>query len=388
MELQALVLKVLKDPNDPTSIRQIAWLKTKRRTQKLRKKLARIHEELPRHHNQAEGARIILGLKSISSAQLEISTGLSKLESHIDTTSHNVSQLKETSVSTQNLQNQFISSVAELRQDTSRRFESLESAISTNNNLHQDTTQRLENLESAILANNDLLQRLPAIFGLQAETIQQTSLTNSIQSTIEDSGNRTSGANANTITSIIHSSYQSIKFQTQYQDPNSCEVSCHCRCHSTQILNSPSFLKDILGRIFIGYKGIPFAKKCTNQKCKRYSTPKVYLSYYFPRWWVIKRMMVLLAQWRTAFSGPELLLRFPRCVGENSAVFTFAHYGNIEGLKLLFNNGNASPNDIDTRNQDVLTVFPPTYVPQNCLLNLLISMLFFIGPIILIQSNF
>lgn len=54
--------------------------------------------------------------------------------------------------------------------------------------------------------------------------------------------------------------------------------------------------------------------------------------------------------------GPELILRFPRRVGEHSEVFQFAENGNIEGLKSLFDLGKASLSDVNERNEDALRV--------------------------------
>lgn len=316
--------------------RRVAWLRAKKKTRRLTRKLARIHEELPRHYGYAEGSRITLGLANISSVQIDMSSGLSRLENQVDETSQSISQLREAVLSSQQQQEQTISSIEDLRQDTSNR---------------------LQKLESAMLSSNDLLQRLPEILTLQIQTSQQVStLTRSTQARIGSSTDQPPEAASSTTTSTIQSTYQSIMIRSQYQYPNSCDLNCHCCCHSLQAIASPSFLNNLLGGIFVGYKGLPsFAKKCNTQKCKRDSEPKVYFTYFFPQWWVINRMIILLAQWTMA-RGPELVLRFPRRVGDNSAVFRLAQTGNIEGLKLLFDNGKASPNDLNNLNMTVLHV--------------------------------
>lgn len=333
VQLRDLVSHVVTKSSD--AARRIAWLKAKKKTRRLSKKLARIHDDLPRWHGHAEGNRITLGLRDISTVQTDMSLGLSRLENHVQSTSKNVSQLREALISSQRVQDQTVSSIEDLRENTS---------------------ERLHRLESAVLNSNDLLQRLPEILTLQIQTSQQVStLTSSTRALIESSTTRYSETSTNT-TSTIQSTYQSIMIRSQYRPPNSCELACPCSCHLLQSLSSPSFLNKLLGGIFVGYKGLPsLAKKCTDSKCRRDSIPKVYFTYFFPQWWIIDRMIILIAQW-TFSRGPELFLRFPRRVGMNSAVFNLAEAGNIEGLKLLFNSGKASPNDVDPNNLGVLYV--------------------------------
>lgn len=260
VHLKALVLDMLKNPHDLTSnVRRIAWLKAKKKTRKLREKLTRIHKDLPWRYSQAEGARIILGLRNISNVQLEMSASLSRLKDQASTTSQNVDQT--------------ISSIEELRQITEQRFESLESTISS---------------------SSEFLQRLPNILSLEIEARQQN--LSAIRTTSTQSLEAT--ANTTNLTSTIQTTYRSIIIRSQYQYPTSCGLSCHCRCHLPQRIDSPDFLSSLLGRIFIGYKGLPaLAKKCTDERCKKDSQPKVYLTYSFPQWWIVDRMLLLLAQW-------------------------------------------------------------------------------------------
>lgn len=60
LELKSLVEAILSKPQDPKSIRQYTWFKARKKTRKLRSKLAQIHQELPKRLGQVEGSRIKL----------------------------------------------------------------------------------------------------------------------------------------------------------------------------------------------------------------------------------------------------------------------------------------------------------------------------------------
>lgn len=345
MQLRDLVSDVV--TKSTNAAKRIAWLKAKKKTRRLSKKLARIHDDLPRRHGNAEGSRITLGLRDISNIQTDMSAGLSKLEDHVETTSETVSQLRKALISSQLVQDQTVSSIEDL---------------------HKDTSQRLHRLESAILSSNDLLQRLPEILTLKIQTSQHVSTLETPTRALTGRSTTRQSEKATNTSSTIQSAYHSIMIRSQYRAPNSCELACRCKCHFPQTLRSPTFLNKLLGGIFIGYKCLPLpglAINCTDQRCRKNSVPKVYLTYFFPQWWIIDRMIILLAQWTTA-RGPELVLRFPRRVGDHAAVFKLALHGRIEDLKVLFRTGKASPNDVDNENSNTLYVTSPIPTFAGC----------------------
>lgn len=295
---------------------------------KLRKKLAQIHEELPRRLAQVEGSRIKLELTNISLVQQRIFSGLSRVETTGDTTSQHISNILEAQERhnealqlSQQLQHRINSSIEEIRTGTVHRLDRLESAFSINSGPQ------------------------PSALGMPRISIKG-----------EDSnlsGPITSGAVHQTVHSVteintqtLRSTYHSLSVQTRYRRPSSCNSACRCRCHMRQTVGTPSFLSGLIGQLFIGYKGMPtVAQPCTENNCKRSSEPSLFATYCFPTWWILDRMMLIIARLR-ANLGPEVILRFPRYISRNSEVALFVQQGKIDSLKTCVIDGKGSPNDL------------------------------------------
>lgn len=135
---------------------------------------------------------------------------------------------------------------------------------------------------------------------------------------------------------------------------NACERACQCSCHVQKSSSSPVLLGNLLGRLFIGYAGLPvLGKRCNNLACKGILSTAVSLEYWFPVnfWSNIVRMELSYHQ----TMGPALQLRTLRRVPDSAQCINFALDGNIDGLKFLFGQGLASPRDVTaTRGYSIL----------------------------------
>ncbi|KAJ8122753.1 hypothetical protein ONZ43_g1130 [Nemania bipapillata] len=103
----------------------------------------------------------------------------------------------------------------------------------------------------------------------------------------------------------------------------SCRAGCPCSCH-LQLLNA----------------------KCDDDACRGSPIRQVNLEYWFPLgfWSTIVRMQVTYG----LNMGPTLNLETLRRVPDSAVSVNFAVSGNIEGLKHLFRQGQASPRDVST----------------------------------------
>lgn len=145
---------------------------------------------------------------------------------------------------------------------------------------------------------------------------------------------------------IRESSATSIRISASLsQDRNSCRAWCGCACHVQSKLHTPEILKPLLGRLFIGYTGIPLIRQqCDQSSCRRHRSKAVKVSYYFPSWFfarILSLSIVLMPS-----DGPHISLTFPRIVSKDAIVFRFAEIGDVGGIKTLFREGTASPRDI------------------------------------------
>ena len=128
----------------------------------------------------------------------------------------------------------------------------------------------------------------------------------------------------------------------------SCSSSCGCRCHLTQWLETPRKLRNVLGLAFLGYSGLPASlQPCNIQSCRRHKQKfSAQFTWYFPSWFV---HLVLIAFFSmSSASGPELLLRIPCVIPPTSPIFAYVQSNNVQGIKSLFANRLASPNDVSS----------------------------------------
>lgn len=59
-----------------------------------------------------------------------------------------------------------------------------------------------------------------------------------------------------------------------------CRAGCPCACHLQQKSSSPALLNRVLGRLFVGYAGLPlFSPKCNSSACKSSRASQVSLEY-------------------------------------------------------------------------------------------------------------
>ncbi|KAG8419419.1 hypothetical protein J3458_004287 [Metarhizium acridum] len=128
---------------------------------------------------------------------------------------------------------------------------------------------------------------------------------------------------------------------------NACRRDCHCSCHTLKRSSSPAFLSNLLGRLFVGYTGLPvLSPKCDNAVCQASRSSKVSVEYWFPANFWSNIIQMELSYHQT--TGPSLQLRTLRGVPDNAQCVNFALNGNMDGLKFLFRQGLASPRDVST----------------------------------------
>ncbi len=138
---------------------------------------------------------------------------------------------------------------------------------------------------------------------------------------------------------------RAIRIETSVQH-NTCEQWCNCQCHASTQLQTPRWMRNAIGQFFIGYSAVPckMFRPCNEASCQRRSVPRARISYYFPVWF-LARKIYLHATWN-ALEGPELLIRLRRIVGPSALIFWYAGQGDLRGIQGLFSGGHASVDDV------------------------------------------
>jgi len=129
-----------------------------------------------------------------------------------------------------------------------------------------------------------------------------------------------------------------------------CDPWCACLCHKRQRWKMPMSLQNLLGDLYLGYPGAFFSRtECTETMCRRPSAQNTKFIYRLPPWLAARVIMADLG-------GPSPSLRAARVVERSAPIMQCSRNGDVEGIKMLFRSGLASPWDEDPIGQTPLLV--------------------------------
>ena len=149
---------------------------------------------------------------------------------------------------------------------------------------------------------------------------------------------------------------RALRIRARDYDRVNCQTWCPCVCHNQRSLATSGLLGHIMGRLFVGYTGLPFTgKSCNIASCRLKQTPFVNMEYWFPPWFLHYAVRLNVAFQSAA--GLHLQLRTLRRVPDSAECVRFALTGNIDGMRELFVKGLASPQDVSfTRGYSITRV--------------------------------
>ena len=137
----------------------------------------------------------------------------------------------------------------------------------------------------------------------------------------------------------------------------SCRPGCLCNCHIERKSNTSGHFDRVVGRLFVGYSGLPLLNSsCDSATCQRSQTPYISAEYWFPLGFCWSQIIRLELGYQPNI-GPQWQLNTLRRVTDSAQCVKYALGGNIDGLKSLFQQGMASPKDVSsTRGYSLLRV--------------------------------
>ena len=127
-----------------------------------------------------------------------------------------------------------------------------------------------------------------------------------------------------------------------------CKFTCACACHHQRRYFSYQFLRNFIGRVFVGYSGLPmFENDCTTLNCRRQSSLYLQLTCHFPTWFLSRALQIAILQ--DVAGDPKFVLTIRRRTPYESpnSIYLLARAGNVEGIRVLFTCREAFPNDIE-----------------------------------------
>jgi hypothetical protein len=155
-----------------------------------------------------------------------------------------------------------------------------------------------------------------------------------------------SGPSPTLPTTVPQNPVQAIGVRMSQDQGLKCDYDCSCACHVYYRLQTPRFMDRLLGSLFVGYSGCPVSKTpCNEFRCRARGTAKAQFTYYFPPWFLAQRMSLTITT--TPLGALGLALTPSRIRSDDADIFRYAIRGNLDGIKTLFQQGLASPHDVN-----------------------------------------
>lgn len=137
---------------------------------------------------------------------------------------------------------------------------------------------------------------------------------------------------------------------------SSCSQACRCRCHRFTRYASPQSLEPLVGKLLIGYCGIPSHFSCNENRCQQSKSSLLTVSYYFPPWFLGRCMIFFRDRWSPT-DGHAISVRTPRTLQPgNESVIISACRGDVAAIQTQFVQGLASPFDVNFHGESLLSV--------------------------------
>jgi len=127
-----------------------------------------------------------------------------------------------------------------------------------------------------------------------------------------------------------------------------CSPLCMCICHRESRLRTPDWINSIIGKLFLGYSGVPLigSQRCTEIACCGNGTSLLKIDYYFPLWF-LQRMITFRRQ-NSLLEENQISVRTPRVIPLTNQIFNFCYSGDVDAVRSLFTRKLASPFDVST----------------------------------------
>lgn len=137
-----------------------------------------------------------------------------------------------------------------------------------------------------------------------------------------------------------------------------CGHRCRCRCHTTSQMQTPSWLRSVVGEHLVRYNAVPFFDKrpCDSPRCRAGTEKFIRLRLHFPSWLLRSAIHIAMSWHACGGLGAAMFLGVSRPVsfGLTWAAIRFNH---LDGVRRAISIGGILPTDIDdTTGEAILAV--------------------------------
>ena len=141
--------------------------------------------------------------------------------------------------------------------------------------------------------------------------------------------------------------YSHIRVEASVMPLPRCDRFCVCQCHRATNLATPINTAHVLGRLFVGYTGLPLLShsKCNRKACRpRRTQVSLRIAYLFPVWFALRLIALTITKASKTFMWK---LNFPVVTQTSAPMFILTSLGNTEAIQALLGCNAAVLNAID-----------------------------------------
>lgn len=138
-----------------------------------------------------------------------------------------------------------------------------------------------------------------------------------------------------------------IRIETSVSPLHSCDRYCLCQCHKVTNLATPNNYTDVIGRLFVGYVGLPLLspQKCNRISCRQGRTQARFrIAYLFPVWFALRLIALTITKASTTFMWT---LSFPVVTQTATPVVIYVSLGDMNKVHSLLASKEGTINTID-----------------------------------------
>lgn len=139
-----------------------------------------------------------------------------------------------------------------------------------------------------------------------------------------------------------------VRVETSSLPLNHCDRPCVCQCHRFTNLATPNALNQLIGRLFIGYVGLPLlsSNKCNRTACRRRRNQmEIRIAYLFPVWFVLRFIALTITKASTTFMWK---LSVPVVTQTTAPMMVFTSLGDTGKIQALLGADDGCLNAIDS----------------------------------------
>ncbi|KAL8992840.1 MAG: hypothetical protein Q9169_006800 [Polycauliona sp. 2 TL-2023] len=141
--------------------------------------------------------------------------------------------------------------------------------------------------------------------------------------------------------------------QMRFLSRRRCQACCKCACHTESRLNTPKFLKSVMGMLYVGYFGVPaLSPSCDTSGCKGNPEGLLQVHYFFPSWFLGK--VISMALGVNQIYGPEFCLRVANVRADLDPIFLHSYNGDVDAVRSILIAGKASVLDVNAQSGNSL----------------------------------